>query len=93
MPDNLPAPLNVFVTDEKPKSLLSPARARVYGCIADGMTTKEIARRLKLSDKTVGCHLDAIRKILGAESVWDVRIRAMRQRIREEILGEMKSHA
>lgn len=49
--------------------LLTPREREILQYIAEGLSTKEIARVLKLSPKTVGSHRDNIREKLNISSV------------------------
>jgi DNA-binding NarL/FixJ family response regulator len=48
---------------------LSPRQLEVLGLVAEGLTTRQIARRLKLSAKTVETHRGEIMKRLGIHDV------------------------
>jgi DNA-binding CsgD family transcriptional regulator len=58
---------------------LSPREREVLGAVADGRSTKEIARLLELSPNTVKFHLQAAFDKLGATSRTEAVVRAMRR--------------
>lgn len=47
---------------------LTPRQVKVLRCLAMGMTNKEIARRLAITDRTVKMHLSTIYPILGVHN-------------------------
>jgi len=47
---------------------LTPRELEVLGLIADGLSSKEIARRLGISEHTVKFHVNTIMSKLGARS-------------------------
>ena len=60
-----------------PVSPLSPRERQVGQLIADGLTNREIAHALSITEKTVGSHIDHIMTKLGLRSrtliaVWAV---------------------
>lgn len=55
--------------DEQPGALLSPRQREVLQLIAEGLSTKEIARRLDLAVKTVETHRSQLMKQLDIHEV------------------------
>jgi len=56
-------------SDDLPGQQLSPRQCEVLQLIAEGLSTKEIARRLELSIKTVETHRTALMKQLDVHEV------------------------
>lgn len=56
-------------SDEQPGALLTPRQREVLTLIAEGQSTKEIARRLDLAVKTVDTHRSQLMKQLGIHEV------------------------
>ena len=52
----------------KPVLNLSPRQQEVLSYLAQGLTNKQIAYRLKLSQRTVNLHIAAIKRKLGAQT-------------------------
>lgn len=57
--------------------VLSPRESVVLGCIARGMTTKEIAKELFVSTNTVNTHRQHLLDKFGARNMVDLIIRAI----------------
>jgi DNA-binding NarL/FixJ family response regulator len=53
----------------EPLERLSPRQLEVLGLVAEGFTTRQIARRLKLSAKTIETHRGEVMKRLGIHDV------------------------
>ena len=51
-----------------PELLLTPRQTDVLQALAEGMTTKEMARLLHLSERTVCSHISALKQRLGAST-------------------------
>jgi len=64
--------------DEQPAAALSPRQREVLQLIAEGHSTKEIARRLELSVKTVDTHRSQLMKQLDIHEVTGLVRYAMR---------------
>ena len=62
--------------DEEP--LLSARQVEILQAIANGATTKQVARELGITQKTVHNHLNAIYRKLDAQSRTDAVVRATR---------------
>jgi DNA-binding NarL/FixJ family response regulator len=71
------------VVDECPADRLSPREREVVQLIAEGCTSKEIAARLHISEKTVEAHRGNILRRLGLHSAVDLVRYAIRNRIIE----------
>ena len=54
---------------DQPSGLVSPRQAQILQAIADGSTTKQVARDLSISIKTVHNHLNAIYRRLDTQSL------------------------
>ncbi len=64
--------------EEQPGEVLSPRQSEVLQLIAEGHSTKEIARRLDLSVKTVDTHRSQLMKLLDIHEVAGLVRYAMR---------------
>ncbi|HEY4026971.1 MAG TPA: LuxR C-terminal-related transcriptional regulator, partial [Candidatus Dormibacteraeota bacterium] len=51
--------------DDRAVPELTPRKAEIVRLVAEGLTDKEIARRLSISDRTVNAHLERVRLQLG----------------------------
>lgn len=51
-----------------PSFFLSPRQAQVLQCLADGLSTKQIASQLDLHDRTVDMHVAAIKRRFGTRT-------------------------
>jgi non-specific serine/threonine protein kinase len=51
--------------DAGPELPLAPRKLQVVSMVAEGLTNKEIARRLSISERTVDAHLEQVRRQLG----------------------------
>ena len=58
--------------------LLSPRQAEILQAIADGSTTKQVARELSISIKTVHNHLNAVYQRLGTQTLTHTVLQAVR---------------
>jgi len=58
-----------LLDDEQPAAALSPRQREVLQLVAEGLSTKEIARRLDLSIKTVETHRSQLMKQLDIHEV------------------------
>lgn len=67
--DRLPAAIEAALTVRKPIAALSPRQMQVLCLVAQGLTTKQIAERLQISDKTVETHRGEIMKRTGIHDV------------------------
>lgn len=56
------------LTATPPRRELTPRETRVLACMADGLSTKEIAAALSITEGTVGVHVGHILEKLGASS-------------------------
>lgn len=73
--------VEVVTTEDSPApddGILTPREAEVVGCLADGLSNQEIARRMYLSEGSVKQYLNHISAKLGARSRTQVLVRAMR---------------
>ncbi|HEY8571844.1 response regulator transcription factor [Phenylobacterium sp.] len=60
---------------------LPPRQQQVLGLLAEGLTNKEIARRLAISPATVKIHVARLTTWLGAANRTDAAVRAQRARV------------
>ncbi|MDP6946607.1 MAG: helix-turn-helix transcriptional regulator [Myxococcota bacterium] len=71
----------VFLLDAEPEQIeaerLSPRELEILSMVAEGLTTKRIARRLGVSFATVRTHLERLRAKLGAKSRAEAVARAI----------------
>ncbi|HEY4026864.1 MAG TPA: helix-turn-helix transcriptional regulator, partial [Candidatus Dormibacteraeota bacterium] len=51
--------------DDRAVLELTPRKAEIVRLVAEGLTDKEIARRLSISGRTVNAHLERVRLQLG----------------------------
>lgn len=65
-------------SEEQPGELLTPRQREVLKLVAEGQSTKEIARRLDLSVKTVDSHRSQLMKLLDIHEVTGLVRYAMR---------------
>jgi DNA-binding NarL/FixJ family response regulator len=65
--------------DAQPVEKLTPREAQVLELVADGLSNKEIAARLGVSDETVKFHLASVLGKLGASNRTDAVRRAIRR--------------
>lgn len=70
-------PDNEHAKTKQQPIMLSPREAVVLGCIARGMTTKEIAKELFVSTNTVNTHRQHLLDKFGARNMVDLIIRAI----------------
>jgi DNA-binding NarL/FixJ family response regulator len=59
-------------TSDLPLDQLSDRELEVFQCIGKGMTTKEIARKLRLSMKTIGTYRERIKEKLNLKNAADL---------------------
>jgi two-component system nitrate/nitrite response regulator NarL len=74
---SLPTPQDGFLAAE-PRPLLTPRELEVLGRLGEGLSNKEVARRLGISAHTVKFHLEAIFEKLGATTRADAVARGLR---------------
>lgn len=67
--DRLPAAVEAALAVRRKLQLLSPRQLAVLQSVALGLTTREIARRMKISIKTVETHRSALMKRLDMHEV------------------------
>lgn len=65
-------------TESAPGSLLSERQVEILQAIADGATTKQVARQLNITQKTVHNHLNAIYRRLDTQSLTHAVLSAVR---------------
>ena len=65
----LPVAIQSAIAVRRPLQKLSPRQLQVLRLVAEGNTTPGIARRLKLSDKTIDTHRGEVMKRLGIHDV------------------------
>jgi DNA-binding NarL/FixJ family response regulator len=63
----------------EPPQPLSPRELEILQYLIEGCSNKEIARRLKLSVRTIESHREAIRRKLGAERIVDLVRQAVKR--------------
>jgi DNA-binding NarL/FixJ family response regulator len=54
--------------EAKPRPRLSPKQERVLCCLMEGLSNKEIAKKLDLSERTVKMHLTSVYHVLGVST-------------------------
>ena len=74
---SLPMPPDGFAPAE-PRPLLTPRELEVLGHLGEGLSNKEVARRLGISAHTVKFHLEAIFEKLGATTRADAVAKGLR---------------
>jgi DNA-binding CsgD family transcriptional regulator len=65
---SLPAPPQGFAEAEPGRPLLTPRELEILACLGEGMSNKQVARRLGISAHTVKFHLEAVFAKLGVGS-------------------------
>ncbi len=65
------------------RALLTPRELQVLGAVSDGLTNKEIARRLDISRHTVKFHLESLMRKLEVSSRAEAVSKSMRLRLLE----------
>ncbi|MGC3961865.1 MAG: response regulator transcription factor [Rhodocyclaceae bacterium] len=54
--------------EPRPRPRLSPKQERVLCCLMEGLSNKEIAKKLDLSERTVKMHLTSVYHVLGVST-------------------------
>lgn len=70
--------LSAAGTDEDSEELLSERQREILQMIADGLSTKQVARELGITQKTVHNHLNAIYRRLDTQSLTQAVLSAVR---------------
>jgi DNA-binding NarL/FixJ family response regulator len=68
-------------SDSRPVSRLTPRETEILQLLAEALSNKEVASQLSLSVKTVEAHRSNIMRKLGAHSVTELVLYAVRNRI------------
>lgn len=71
-------PINIAQSEPPPPEPLTPRELEVLRGLAEGLSNKELARRLGISEHTVKFHLNALMGKLGAQSRTEAVVRATR---------------
>ncbi|BFU44117.1 hypothetical protein KRMM14A1004_23540 [Krasilnikovia sp. MM14-A1004] len=74
----LPGYLQPAAPDQAPEPELTAREREVLGCLAEGMSNKQIARALEISVRTVTVHVSNLLRKTGASSRTEVALRAVR---------------
>ena len=77
------ADLRTTIAMTQIESLLSAAELDVLEELLDGLTNRQIGKRLKLSDKTVKNHISHILTKTGCSSRLELTVRVYKERERE----------
>jgi DNA-binding CsgD family transcriptional regulator len=67
--------------------VLTPRKTEVVRLVAEGLSNKEIARKLWLSQRTVEAHLDQLRRQLGFHNRAQVAAWAVSRGLIEPVVG------
>lgn len=70
--------------DSRPDKLLTPRELEVLQLVADGLTDKEVAKKLSISEHTIKNHMKAVRRKLGTSN----RVQAILSGIKMGIVKE-----
>ena len=62
------APLTLLTEDGPPRPKVTPRELEVLGLVADGLSTREIASRLWVTEETVKTHVRRLHDRLGART-------------------------
>jgi DNA-binding CsgD family transcriptional regulator len=62
------APLTLLTEDVPPRPKVTPRELEVLGLVADGLSTREIAGRLWVTEETVKTHVRRLHDRLGAKT-------------------------
>jgi DNA-binding CsgD family transcriptional regulator len=60
--------LTLLTEDEAPRPKVTPRELEVLELVADGLSTREIARRLWVTEETVKTHVRRLHDRLGAKT-------------------------
>jgi DNA-binding NarL/FixJ family response regulator len=71
------------LAETEERLLLTPREIEVLNAVASGLTNKEIARRLEISQHTVKFHLESVMRKLGVSSRAEAVSKSMRLRMLE----------
>jgi DNA-binding NarL/FixJ family response regulator len=69
--------------ETEPRALLTPREIEVLNAVASGLTNKEIARALSISQHTVKFHLESLMRKLEVSSRAEAVSKSMRLRLLE----------
>lgn len=69
------------VTEARPAARLSAREQEVLSAIVEGLTNRQIARRLAITEKTVKAHVSSVLRKLGAADRTQAAVLAVRERL------------